>query len=109
MKSNYALTIALLLINFGAGAQVLTLDSCRTLALKNSEELKIQLNESRKYEINTHSLKTSRLPSVNGSILGFNVGDPINNFLPEYGVSAIASLSQSLYAGGYYKYVLEQN
>src|SRR5258706_2681851 len=109
MKFKYFILFVLLFWLFKAKAQVLTLDSCRALALKNSEELKIQLNESTKYEVNSMAIKASQLPSLNGSVLGFNVGNPLNNFLPQYGMLTTMTISQSLYMGGYYDNAFKQN
>ncbi|MBE9462107.1 TolC family protein [Dyadobacter subterraneus] len=39
-------------------------------------------------------------PMIDGSVMGFYVGKPLNSLLPEYGVSPSVIVKQSIYAGG---------
>jgi outer membrane protein len=108
MKFKFIFSMTIVLSGTMSFAQELTLDSCRSLALLNSEALKIQKNETRKHESDLRAVRASMLPSINGSVLGFRVGETLNDFLPESGLNAGVSISQAIYAGGYYRSLVNQ-
>jgi len=78
----------------------ISLAEARSLALAQNKKLKSsQLNIEAAKSVR-EGLNGIDKPMIDGSVMGFYVGKPLNSLLPEYGVSPSVMVKQSIYAGG---------
>ncbi len=97
----FALLIKVTLFSYKISAQqVLTLEQCRQLALATNNNLK-------RSQANIDGAKTQKAqaevagkPKLDGSVMGFYFGKPLNGIFPEYGISPGVGITQPIYAGG---------
>lgn len=89
------------LFSIGTIAQeALTLEKARELALQRNTRLRMEEERVNAAKAAQLQANTAGKPTVDGSVTGFYFGKPINQVLPEYGVSPSVSVTQPIYTGG---------
>lgn len=93
--------LCLFLLSRHADAQKnITLAEAQQMALTQNKKLKSARYNIEAAKAAREGINGADKPMVDGSVLGFYVGKPLNTLLPEYGVSPSVLLKQSIYAGG---------
>lgn len=94
------LSVGLLPVSVVTAQQVLRLEDCVRMATSNNNNIHIA-------EENIEAAKEVKLqrdaagkPTLDGSVMGFYFGRPLNSLLPEYLVSPGLSAGQDIYSGG---------
>ncbi len=80
--------------------QLLTLEACKEKALAQNKSIKrahdqVEIAASKKEETDV-----SNKPTLSATGGGFYFGENLNSLLPEYGLNAMLSMEQTIYAGG---------
>lgn len=94
------LFLAFLLPLCGSAQQMVSLEQARKMAVENNLNLKGARESVTASKIALSNSKLVARPKLDASATGFYFGRPLNQFLPEYGASATATVSQLIYAGG---------
>lgn len=84
----------------GNAQEVITLERASKMAVAKNLDL---LSAHEYVEASKSALSSSKLtarPKLDGSATAFYFGRPLNQLLPEYGLSATATVNQLIYAGG---------
>ncbi|MVT08819.1 TolC family protein [Chitinophaga tropicalis] len=80
--------------------RILTLDECLKIAKENNNNIKAaQENVNAAREVKKQRDDSGK-PTLDGSVMAFYFGRPVNTLLPEYGVSPGLRISQPVYSGG---------
>lgn len=80
--------------------KTLTLEEARQLAVANNNNIKMAGQNILAAKAAADGAKTSALPKLDGSVIGFYLGKPLSSLLPGYGASATLGVTQPVYAGG---------
>lgn len=100
--------VILLLLSASMPAEVVTLDKCRELALKNSESIKVAAAELKQAQYRTKEAGTYYLPGLSASGLAFKQKSPDKialgkdklDIIPDSAYLASVSVTQPIYTGG---------
>ncbi|TKT87985.1 TolC family protein [Dyadobacter frigoris] len=93
--------LCLVLLSQGATAQKsITLAQAQQMALTQNKRLKSAQYSIEAAKAAREGINGADKPMVDGSVMGFYVGKPLNTLLPEYGVSPSVIVKQSIYAAG---------
>ncbi|RXK86277.1 TolC family protein [Filimonas effusa] len=82
------------------GQELLPLEQAKQMALERNNQLKITQQQVLAAKAAKLQADAAAKPHLDGSVTGFYVGKPLNQLLPEYGVSPSLTASQAIYAGG---------
>lgn len=84
--------------------QVLTLQECRDIALENNKKMKAAHLETEAAKAGLKSVEANAYPSLDGSLTGVYLGEPLggglNGLIPEIMGSGSLTASLPIYAGG---------
>jgi len=78
----------------------ITLAEAKRMALTQNKKLKSTQFNIEAAKAAREGINGADKPMLDGSVLGFYVGKPLNSLFPEYGVSPSVLVKQSVYAGG---------
>jgi outer membrane protein TolC len=96
-------TLALLVAGLMASAQSLSLEDCRKMALAQNRKLQAARLEVEAAQSLKQSVNANAYPSVDGSVLGLYLGEPLggamDGLIPEYTANGSVSVTQPIYAG----------
>ncbi|MDN3595156.1 TolC family protein [Zunongwangia endophytica] len=96
----FCVSVFLLSLNSTAQNIKIELDAAKKMALSNNREIK-QANEELKGAFEAlSSAKAANKPSLEASVVGLYLGEPMQTMLPETSVNGSLVLSEVLYAGG---------
>ncbi|SHM82091.1 TolC family protein [Flavobacterium pectinovorum] len=109
MKSIYSISIITMLsLTFCCGLRAqgkqLSLEECRTMALANNKKIKKAAHNIDAAKAGLASTKASALPSLEGSVKGIHVGDPLSSLLPGEMLNGGLDIKQNIYSGGKLNY-----
>src|SRR5436190_25323 len=97
----FALMIKITLFTYKVSAQqVLSLEQCRQLALATNNNLKISQENIERAKAQKAQADVAGKPTLDGSVMGFYFGKPLDEIFPEYVVSPGVGITQPVYAGG---------
>jgi outer membrane protein TolC len=97
----FGLLVKVTLFTYKVSAQqVLTLEQCRQLALATNNNLKISQQGIEEAKTQKAQADGAGKPKLDGSVIGFYFGKPLNEIFPEYVVSPGIGITQPIYAGG---------
>jgi outer membrane protein len=89
-------------------ARTLTLEECRHLALEQNRKIKAAKFQMEASYAVQKSVAANALPSVDGSMMGVYLGEPLggalNGAIPKYFANGSVTVSQAIYAGGKIRY-----
>lgn len=100
-KYNRIFLLAFLILLFGQAQaqQQLSLQEIKSLALENNKKIKIvQSNINASIAANAVA-KAAAKPTIDASVFGLYLSDPLKDIFPEYSANGSVSLTQVLYAG----------
>ncbi|AJA67362.1 Outer membrane protein [Myroides sp. A21] len=100
-KYNRIFLLAFLILLFGQAQaqQQLSLQEIKILALENNKKIKIvQSNINASIAANAVA-KAAAKPTIDASVFGLYLSDPLKDMFPEYSANGSVSLTQVLYAG----------
>lgn len=92
--------VAATVMSWSATAQVLTLDECLKKALENNKKLKAAQYQVDAAKAASDAATLNNRPSIDGSVMGIYLGNPLDKLLPAVQGSASVTITQPLYAGG---------
>ncbi len=81
-----------------------TLQECRELALANNKKIKSAVHNIDAAKAGLASTKASALPTIEGSVTGIHVGDPLSTLIPSVMLNGGLDIKQNIYAGGKVNY-----
>lgn len=97
-------TLTLLVAGLMASAQSLSLEDCRKMALAQNRKLQAARLDVEAAQSRQQSVDASAYPSVDGSVLGLYLGEPLggamDGLIPEYAANGSVTVTQPIYAGG---------
>lgn len=80
--------------------QVLTLEQCLQMATVRNNNITVAERNIEAAKAQKAQADVKGKPVIDGSVMGFYFGDPLNKLLPEYGISPGIAITQPVYTGG---------
>ncbi|TJZ53705.1 TolC family protein [Sphingobacterium olei] len=78
----------------------ISLEEAKSMALQNNKKLRQAQKNIEAAQAASASANAGGKPTIDGSVTGLYLSDPLKALLPEYQASGMLSVSQVLYAGG---------
>ncbi|WP_164974290.1 TolC family protein [Filimonas effusa] len=96
----FTLIIGLATLGSARAQQVLQLEDCLKMAKANNNNIRAAQENVEAAKEAKQQRDIAGKPTLDGSVMGFYFGRPLNSLLPEYAVNPGVSVGQDIYSGG---------